>query len=240
MYDDIFADGIDGVHGLRRRPHTRLWFRALPPVEIVPDHLRAAIQLDPHLTVTAPDLVESTRIRAVHAEPNSQTDLLVGERPAEDTSDAVVSEQPSLSTEERQTRMLRRLGSHLSIAPIAAEPAADQVREPLTDWRLVPRNAPTLLLSATELLDGRQPGPILGPGKRYRVFSAAEGVVGLEVMQHDGEIAAGYCNAVDLLCIEPTFANLAGAGRGAGTRQRFRQITKGLNQVTTSLGAFMS
>ena len=168
--DDIFADGIDGIHGLRRRERTRLWFRALLQVNDIPDHLRSAIELAPHLAVTAPDLVEAVRIHAVRPGDDHYTDLLVGEF----TSDVVLDLRPEMSTEERESRIRRRLGAEVDAAPVAAEPPAQDVREPLTDWRQVPRNAPTLLLSATELLDGRRPGPILGPGYQYRVFSAAE------------------------------------------------------------------
>ena len=42
-------------------------------------------------------------------------------------------------------------------------------------------------------------------------FSAAEGMAGLEVMQDDGSTAYGYCNAVDLTCINPMLVHMAGS-----------------------------
>ena len=241
MNDDIFADGIDGVHGLRRRGRTRLWYRALPPVEAIAEHLRIAIEHAPHLTVTAPDLVDAVRVHAVHAGSNDFTDLLVGEWPSEEIdADSVIMEQPVLSTEERQMRMLRRLGSHHDIAPVAAIPTNPEIPAPLTDWRRVPRNAPTLLLASSPLLDGRRPGPILSPGLQYRVLSAEDGIVGLEVLDADGKSAAGYCNAVDMTCIEPMVVNLANGRAKSTTKQRLQRIGKGFSQVTGSLGGFIS
>jgi len=228
----IIADGTDGIRGLRRRERTRLWFRTLPAVETIPDHLRRAIELAPHPTVTAPDLVESDQTHAVSA----GTDLLVGEWLIAEQGDAVLDVQPALTTTERQDRIRRRLGTQLDAPLIDPEPTPARP-EPLTDWRMVPRNGPRFVLSATEVLDGRRPGPRFGPGCRYRVFSAAEGIAGLEVMQADGAIAAGYCNAVDLICVEPMLVNLAGGGRKFTTKQRFRQ---GLSQVTNSLSGLMS
>jgi hypothetical protein len=111
---------------------------------------------------------------------------------------------------------------------------------PLTDWRFVPRNAPTLLLAATALLDGRRPGPILAPGCQYRILSASDGVVGLEVRCADGLAAAGYCNAVDMVCIEPMVVNLADGRWKTSTKLRLQKLTKGLTQVTGTLGAMMS
>ena len=238
MYDDLFADGIDGIHGLRRRERTRLWSRATPPREIIPNHLRVAIEHAPHLTVTVPDLVESARIHAVFSGRQAFTDLLVCEGPAAKMTDALIDVQPALSTEERQTRMLRRLGAQHDIEPLADNQKPASAPEPLTDWRWVPHNAPTLLLSETALLDGRRPGPILAPGCQYRVLTAVEGVVGLEVMQADGATASGYCNAVDLTCIEPMLVHLAGGGgRKVTTKQRFKQ---GISQVSSTFSGLMS
>lgn len=241
MNDDIFADGIDGVHGLRRRARTRLWYRALPPVETIADHLRVAIEHAPHLAVTAPDLVDAVRVHAIYGGSNDFTDLLVGEWPSEEIdTDSVVAEQPALSTEERQSRMLRRLGSHHDIAPVAAEQTIEEMPAPLTDWRRAPRNAPTLLLAASALLDGRRPGPILSPGSQYRVLFAEDGIVGLEVKDVDGNSAVGYCNAVDLTCIEPMVVNLSNGRAKSTTKQRLQRIGKGFSQVTGSLGGFIS
>src|SRR5215203_5915785 len=238
MYDDLFADGIDGIHGLCRRERTRLWYRAMPQTEIIPDHLRVAIEHSPHLTVTAPDLVEAVRIHAVYSGLDAFTDLLVGEGPTMNLTDALIDIEPALTVEERQSRMLRRLGTHLDIEPIDGADAPTSSVEPLTDWRSVPHNAPTLLLSETALFDGRRPGPILAPGCQYRMLSAVEGVVRLEVMQADGAVASGYCNSVDLACIEPMLVHLAGGGGcKVTTRPRFKQS---ISQVTGTFSGLMS
>jgi hypothetical protein len=245
MTDDIFADGIDGVHLLRRRRRTRLWFRALPPLEEeIPEHLRLAIEHAPHLAVTAPDLVEAVKIHPVAVRTEAaQTDLLIDLLPdVQATTDLLIDQGPAISPAERQTRMLRRLGQspHLHIAPVPEESARFEMPEPLTDWRTVPTHAPTLLLSSSKLLDGRRPGPILGPGRKYRIFLAAEGVVGMEVIDVDGTTAPGFCNAVDLLCIEPMVVTLAGGSKKEITKQRLQRLSKGINQVTGSLTSLMS
>lgn len=241
MNDNIFAGGIDGVHGLRRRARTRLWYRALPPVDGIVERLRVAFELAPNLTVTDPDLIDAMRVRAIGLDSGDQTDLLVDERPSEEIdTDTVVSERPSLSDEERRIRMLRRLGSHHDIGPVSADDPATEQPQALTDWRLVPRNAPSLLLASSALLDGRRPGPVLAPGSQYRVVSAEAGIAGLEVMDASGETAVGYCNAIDLTCIEPMILALASGRARVSTRQRLQRIGKSVSHVTGSLGGFIS
>jgi hypothetical protein len=119
-------------------------------------------------------------------------------------------------------------------------PAEEPAQTALTDWRIVTRNAPTLLLASTSMLDGRQPGPILGPGSEYRVLSAVDGIVGLEVRDEHGATATGYCNAVDLICIEPMVVNLANSGWKQSTKSKLSRVTKGLSNVTGSLNLFAS
>ena len=82
----------------------------------------------------------------------------------------------------------------------------------LTEWTDPPRNSPILLLSASELMDSR-PGPVLGPGTRYRIVSIAENVVCVQVQALDGQMLMGYVNAVDLLSYEPEIMYLRGKKR---------------------------
>ena len=60
-----------------------------------------------------------------------------------------------------------------------------------------------LLLSAGPVLESSRPGPILGPGMRYRIIGMTGSVVEMEVMHVNGDRRSGYANAVDLRCIEP-------------------------------------
>jgi hypothetical protein len=73
----------------------------------------------------------------------------------------------------------------------------------LTDWRDAPRHAPVRLLSSSTELDARLPGPILGPGTRYRILTQNDGLVTVEVESLDGQVAIGYCKAADLISYEP-------------------------------------
>lgn len=239
MTNELYEDGVDGIHGLRRRERTRLWYRMLPPVDLIPEHLRAAIQNAPHLSVTAPDLYEVARVQAIQDSSIEFEDTFLGEWPA-DLPNVSIHDDFELSSSERQTRLLRRLGSQFDPSAMTAELESpeEQTQAPLTVWRIVTRNAPTLLLASTSMLDGRQPGPILGPGSEYRVLSAVDGIVGLEVRDETGVSATGYCNAVDLICIEPMVVNLATAGWKKSTKQRLSRVTKGLSNVTGTLMSF--
>ena len=116
--------------------------------------------------------------------------------------------------------------------PKAAEP------EGLTGWRDAPRYCPILLLSANAILDGRIPGPILGPGTKYRILTVTEGVVCLQVRMLDGQVGMGYCNAVDLMCYEPDIMYLrreVPAGRRYTARLNLSRISQRLSGVTGSL-----
>src|SRR5262249_10987593 len=122
--------------------------------------------------------------------------------PAEPAPAPVVPE-PTLV---ESTRQARRLGQPetSSAAPkdqtVVPRPPVEE------DWRTVPAGAPSLLLSATDLLDARSPGPVLRPGARYRVAGVQNGVVGLYVSDPDGDSGLGFCAAVDLICIDTRFA----------------------------------
>ena len=84
----------------------------------------------------------------------------------------------------------------------------------LTDWRDAPRHCPVVLLSATAALDKRVPGPILGPGTRYRILSQDDGVVEVQVESLDGQVAVGHCKSMDLLSYEPEIMYLREDKRG--------------------------
>jgi hypothetical protein len=84
----------------------------------------------------------------------------------------------------------------------------------LTEWRDAPRHCPVVLLCATAELDARLPGPILGPGTRYRIVAQTDGVVMVEVESLDGQFAIGHCKAVDLMSYEPDIMYLREDKRG--------------------------
>src|SRR4051794_10365145 len=133
MSDDLFADGIDGVHGLRRRGRTRLWYRSMPQVEVVPECLRTAIQHAAHLNVVSPELLD-----AVNLYP------FMREEPAADDGGFDLGSlippvaEATVSAAERQERILRRLGMHEIVPATEAHARSSSVLEPLTDWRTVP------------------------------------------------------------------------------------------------------
>ena len=110
--------------------------------------------------------------------------------------------------------------------------------EALTEWRDAPRHCPILLLSANQILDARVPGPLLGPGTKYRIVSVGDGVVCLQVDALDGQIGLGYCNAVDMLCYEPDIMYLRGekrSGRRHTARLNLGRISQRIAGVTGSL-----
>jgi hypothetical protein len=65
-----------------------------------------------------------------------------------------------------------------------------------------------------------------------------DGVAALEVAALDGQVGAGYCNSIDLTCVEPNIANLRREG-GANVRQTARlslnRISQRLSGVTAAL-----
>jgi hypothetical protein len=120
----------------------------------------------------------------------------------------------------------------------AATPKQAEHVEALTDWRDAPRHCPILLLSANQILDARVPGPLLGPGTRYRIVTVADCVVCLEFVALDGQIGLGYCNAVDLMCYEPDIMYLRGekrSGRRYTARLNLSRISHRISGVTGSL-----
>ena len=119
-----------------------------------------------------------------------------------------------------------------------AELPAERATAPLTSWRDAPKHCPVLLLSTSSLLDARNPGPILGPGARYRILSLNNGIAALEVAALDGQVGIGFCNAVDLTCVEPNIAHLRreGGSRGRQTaRLNLNRISQRLAGVTAAL-----
>lgn len=137
-------------------------------------------------------------------EPNSQDeDQLLWEGHRRETK-VTATEEESPRTRTGQLRSMEALQATLeqTEAPAPSPQNVDDIQV-LTDWRDSPRHCPVLLLSSTSLLDARQPGPLLGPGTKYRIVTVNDGVVCLQVQALDGQVGLGYCNAVDLMCYEP-------------------------------------
>lgn len=122
-----------------------------------------------------------------------------------------------------------------------AEDSATNVQnapsKPMTDWLETPSAGPVLLLSATQILDARNPGPILGPGTQYRVLDVIDGIVSLEVATIDGQISHGYCNAADFMCIDPNIANYR---RGRQTTGRLGTARLGINKISSRISGATS
>jgi len=158
-----------------------------------------------------------------------------------DDEDRLISEQPS-AERSRQTGRLSRTGQLRALEALQAaldhtdsEDAvteAVEIGETLTDWRDSPRHCPVLLLSANSLLDARNPGPLLGPGTRYRIVTVEAGIVCLQVDALDGRIGVGFCNAVDLMCYEPEIMYLRHQKR-TGRLQTARLSLSRLSQRLT-------
>lgn len=205
-------DPIDGVDELHKRERTRLWYRAQPVTELLVDPVQALVAGKP---VTA--------VRVIKAEPASprHTDRLVRET----------------VSRPRATADLVRILDEASLQPEATE-EFDEAHA-LTEWRDAPAQCPVLLLSATSLLDARNPGPILGPGTSYRILTVSDGVVMLKVATLDGHQSIGYCNAVDLICIEPEIVNLRRerqTGKLGTARLNLSKLTQRITGATGSLG----
>lgn len=167
--------------------------------------------------------------------------------------DVLISEQPGSPAPtsdpiDNGGRLRERTGPLRSIAALqsvldqveaeASTPRQAEPIEALTDWRDAPRHCPILLLSANPILDARVPGPLLGPGTKYRIVSIADGVVCLQVDALDGQVGLGYCNAVDLLCYEPDIMYLRGekrSGRRHTARLGLGRISQRIAGVTGSL-----
>lgn len=211
---------VDGVHVLRKRRRTRLWYRQLP-------ESGRTVPRDASVAPTGP---LSSAIEAAWAE-------LLSEMPDE-PAPAMPSPQPVAEPAPAEpVPPTRRLGQ--PGAPLAPTDQTAVLRPPVADeWRVVPDGAPSLLLAATELLDARKPGPVLRPGARYRVAGVQNGVVGLYVTDPDGDSGLGFCAAVDLICIDTRFTAVK-AGRSFGAvanpfRSRMQRLTGGFYQARTA------
>lgn len=178
----------DGLVRLRRREDTRLWFRKPDPA--------APVEMRPPVHIPAPmakltenlgtDKLVCEMVRVVQA---GRPSLVAGPTPG------LVAEASALSPALVETM------TATSSAPRATSAAASSSGK--VEWRDVQAGAPVLLLSAGPVLECSRPGPILGPGMRYRITGMTGSVVAMEVMHANGDTRSGYANAVDLRCIEP-------------------------------------
>ncbi|HEY7035654.1 MAG TPA: hypothetical protein VH482_30210 [Thermomicrobiales bacterium] len=208
---------MDGVHGLRKRQHTRLWYRRLSASA---PSARGSAWPTSARPLSAADEAAWAELLAGTTDQPPQATPPPAPTPAEPAPEPDRSGEPDLPlAATEQTAVLR---------PQIAE-----------EWRVVPTSAPSLLLSATDLLDARTPGPVLRPGARYRVAGVQNGIVGLHVIDPDGESGLGFCAAVDLICIDNRFAgHKPGRTFRASTnpfRARMQRLTGGLSQATTTL-----
>jgi hypothetical protein len=209
---------MDGVHGLRKRPVTRLWYRRIPePIDahdILDRVLDPGVGTDELFSGLLPGRIEHNNGTAAK---ETRTDCTPSEQISRDDSD-----HHAVQTDVKLTPVLHGL------------PAGWQ-----DEWRTVPATAPSLLLAGSSLLDARVPGPVLRPGCRYRVVGMHNGVVGLAVASPDGEIATGFCAAVDLACIDSRFDTRSATrqlGAAAGSlRSKVQRVSWNLAQTTTSL-----
>jgi hypothetical protein len=219
---------MDGVSDLRKRHNTRLWYRRwpadAPEAQPTLDHEEAFwAEL---FAAAAPEAPATPAASTEPPGPSAVTAPLAASHPMSPRDD---HPRPRLEAPPKRDAGQTNLQSALS-----------------GDWRTVPSPSPSLLLSATELLDARIPGPVLRPGARYRVASVQNGVVGLEVVDplaHVG-VSLGYCAAVDLICIDPRFANQTlGRQFGAPTnplKATVQRLTGGFTLATSFLGAASS
>jgi hypothetical protein len=163
--------------------------------------------------------------------------------------DRLISEQPS-AERSRQTGRLPRTGQLRGLEALQAtldqadsEDAvteAVEIGETLTDWRDSPRHCPVLLLSANSLLDARNPGPLLGPGTRYRIVTVEAGIVCLQVDALDGRIGVGFCNAVDLMCYEPEIMYLRHQKRTGRLQTAKLSLSRLSQRLTGGTGSLSS
>lgn len=211
MLDSRSIGPVDGVDVLLKRDRTRLWYRAKSPIELSMSPVEALSQGKP---VTA--------VRIVRAEPGPahHTDRLVRESVA----------RPRITAE-----LAALLDEHS--AAIEIEAGFDE-SQALTEWRDAPTHCPVLLLSASPILDARNPGPILGPGTQYRILAVTDGVVALKVAAIDGHVGVGYCNSVDLICFEPDivyFRRERQTGKLGTAKLGLNRLSQRISGVTGSL-----
>lgn len=205
------TDSIDGVDELQKRDRTRLWYRVRNAIEQT---------VSPGSGSPSPRPVSAVRIvKAEPAQPR-HTDRLV--------SESVV-----------RTRHTSELVTSLNAETSARSDTEVDEANAITEWRDAPTHCPVLLLSASPILDARNPGPILGPGTRYRILAVDDGIVALKVATLDGQIGLGYCNAVDLICFEPDivyYRRERQSGRLGTARLGITKLSQRISGVTGSLG----
>lgn len=231
---------MDGIHVLRKRKNTRLWYRQMP---VLPQRTikPAADTTDADsdqsndeawerlFAELSDEAIEHSAVTEVMV-PLADVEVLILPTTAVDvdvpTSAPVVPATPPTPVNEKQS----------------AKPAMSDG----DDWRTVPNAAPSILLSATELLDARTPGPVLHPGVRYRITGVQNGIVGLDVIDptgEEGDSGLGFCSTVDLICIDRRFAGYQ-PGRafdpGAPFRSRVTRLTGSLSRGTSSLRSVAS
>src|SRR5688572_26588082 len=147
---------MDGVHLLRKRRHTRLWYRSMPATAQPPmarPTMTSGTDLLGHVATAAEEAVWEEHL----SEPLPATALaqpVIAAPVAPVPVDPVpVAAAPELLESVRQTK---RIGQPQSAAKEIATPVAAPVSggaEDEDEWRVVPDTAPSLLLSATDLLD---------------------------------------------------------------------------------------
>lgn len=241
-FDDMWMDGAFALH---RRERSRLWFRQFvapesePPVRTV-----AAVDEYADLMQMLHEEPASPAVEPLNpaANANHQTSIAtilapIFNGPAFEEL-AAAGDRSTQTTRAGGHRLIDRLAQlDEPILPLPApEPATSSAAgEP---WRTMPPGAPSLMLSSSRLLDARHPGPILGPGTRYRVVEVMDGIVGLDVMLHDGAIQRGYGNAIDMGSFDSRFS-VNGGSRGRGTstlaRAGLSRVTQGLASMTGQL-----
>lgn len=220
----VVWSSVDGVHELKQRSNTRLWFRdegrtrkiAEAAEAAALDEAAALAEVEQGLSVVTDEIAEA--VQAVIAAPSEPEPVSLASRRA--GTDRLVSETITLP--------------HSPTAIPAAR--ADGIADEELDWRPAPERMPILMLSASPIMDHRGPGPILGPGCHYRVLSVVSGVVGLQVMNRHGETSIGYANAIDMRCVDPTLADGSWQRSRTSTgRLRLTRLSQGLANATGQL-----
>jgi hypothetical protein len=202
---------LDGIDDLAKRDCTRLWYRQAPRDQLVNSPVDTLAQRKP---------VSAVRIIKAQPDRSHGTDRLI--RETVQTSRALAELQEMLSTADS----------------IVNDPVELDAVAALTEWRNTPTHCPVLLLSASPILDARNPGPILGPGTRYRIIDVTDGVVSLQVAGFDGNVAAGFCNIGDFTCVDHDIAYYRRdrqTGRLGTARLGLSKFSQRLSGVTSSL-----
>ena len=188
----------DGLVRLRRRQQSRLWFRLIDPAcpagarRLAADTVTSPAPLDAVETSGADKLVREL-VRVVRETGPLRMPAAPPDAPSGESSPrASVTVEPT-AAEVTTPAPLPATGAR------GADPTVNGAA-----WRAVKASAPVFLLSAGPVLEIGRPGPILGPGMRYRLMGMTGSVVALEVMHANGDTRTGYANAVDLRCIDPT------------------------------------